>query len=823
MKKKLLGILIALFCIPLSFAMAEPSVDYISNYHTGSMATDVFISGNYAYLADADYGLKIMDISDPASPELLSSSEDWTHSVVVVGNYAYLSASEYSESFTGVLKVVDISDPAAPVLVGSCDMTENGGDIAVSGNYAYVSAGNYGMDIFDISDPATPSLLLNLPVVNSTTTTVTVSGDYVYLGDNGTLRIFDISDPANPITEGYIAVGGSIGEIVVSGHFAYVAGYGVGLVILSISDPGDPIIIGNSTNLSRAYGLTISGNYAYVASVNYGLEIYDISNLAVPVLVSNDIFTSSYEAKKIAISGNHAYVASGSMGLRIFDISDPTAVSFESENQFGGGQASNFTIIGNYAYVADLQSGLHIYDISEPAEPRQIISYNSLYNSSSFADGTQANSEPLIGINASFINSNYAIYSLGTFEGVGGVLEIIDISDVYNPVFEGNIIVDGYPSDINISGHYAYVTDTQGLYIFDITDPTDATLVGTIGKKGSIKIMDNYVYLGGGSNDISVINVTDPSAPELVGSYNSDDIDTVNDMDILSNYIYLMTEKMDADDEHSTQSMKIFNIFEPTSPVLVSTYDFDDSGYRVSVYGDYAYVIGDPDIQILNIADPTAPSLLLTKNTSDDSRYKVTADTNGYLYIGGTGFSIYTADLDDDGEIDDHSDVAKTSGATDGTVKVKFAAGDSRYIKIFDIITDEETIIKRYKHTNYYLALHPFGKKIAMFNAITGEIFSMKTLTKDLSLDRNALKISTVRGKNAAVVTSKDMDNNVLLSLVRITGYHTLKKTDQKTLVNDQITVSKTKVRPHKIILRNESEHNIIKYLVTKRLNLKEQ
>jgi len=52
--------------------------------------------------------------------------------VVVQGKYAYCAA-------LGGLSVVDISDPANPQLAGACDSPREAWDVAISGHYACVA------------------------------------------------------------------------------------------------------------------------------------------------------------------------------------------------------------------------------------------------------------------------------------------------------------------------------------------------------------------------------------------------------------------------------------------------------------------------------------------------------------------------------------------------------------------------------------------------------------------------------------------------------------------------------------------------------------
>ena len=120
---------------------------------TQGLAIGVAVSGSYAYVADTDAGLRVIDISNPASPTEVASCDTpgsaW--GVAVSGSYAYVADTDSG------LRIIDISNPASPTEVGSCDTAGYVWDVAVSGSYAYVADDTYGLRVIDISNPALPT------------------------------------------------------------------------------------------------------------------------------------------------------------------------------------------------------------------------------------------------------------------------------------------------------------------------------------------------------------------------------------------------------------------------------------------------------------------------------------------------------------------------------------------------------------------------------------------------------------------------------------------------------------------------------------------
>ncbi|MCP4350851.1 MAG: hypothetical protein GY795_35745, partial [Desulfobacterales bacterium] len=200
----------------------------------------------------------------------------------VSGNYAYLACGDG-------LKVINISNPASPSLTGSYDSPKIGDvsmpayDVHVSGNYAYVVFAADGLRIIDISNPASPSPTghyNNVLIAKS----VHVSGNYAYLTnpghDDGDLLIIDISNPASPSLAGSYYAPGFVTDAYVSGSCVYVTDplFGVnnsGLQVVDISNPATPAYT-DSYKLSMNSDVYVSGNHTYLANDFGRLVILDL-------------------------------------------------------------------------------------------------------------------------------------------------------------------------------------------------------------------------------------------------------------------------------------------------------------------------------------------------------------------------------------------------------------------------------------------------------------------------------------------------------------------------------------------------------------------
>jgi uncharacterized repeat protein (TIGR01451 family) len=360
-------VILAASCVMSERAVAQtctpqvlnPTFSTGDNMFTTLSGNDVVYSGGLAYAVSDNYGLRIVNVSDPANPFVVnptfSGSDDmgvtlYGRGVFVSGSYAYVISDTYG------LRIVNVSDPANPFVVNptftgtnNMGLTISGRGVFVSGSYAYVSTVNNGLRIVNVTDPANP-FVINPTFSGSDDMGVTlygrgvfVSGSYAYvITDTYGLRIVDVSDPANPFVVNptypapnnmYTTQTGNGVYVSESLGLAYVVSNEYGLRIVDVSDPANPFVV-NPTYPSpndmyttqSGMDVKVLGDYAYVVSVDYGLRIVDVSDPADPVVL-NPIFDpaanmfTTISGHGVDVSCDYAYVVSQLYGLRIVDLS----------------------------------------------------------------------------------------------------------------------------------------------------------------------------------------------------------------------------------------------------------------------------------------------------------------------------------------------------------------------------------------------------------------------------------------------------------------------------------------------------------------------
>ena len=465
-----------------------PQESYVYYEDTDGIARSVYVSGNYAYVADTELGLAVIDISDPTNPgpPVYENTNGDARGVYVSGDYVYLA------DYNSGLEVIDISNPTNPG-TSVCENTTGAAfDVFVSGNYAYIADFNSGLAVIDISDPTNPGT----PVYEDTSghaRAVYVSGDFAYVADGSSgLAVIDISDPTNPGKPVYEDTIGYAEGVYVSGDYAYIADETSGLAIIDIShptNPGSPVYEATDGN---AGGVYVSGDYAYVAD---GLEGLAVINISDPTNPGTPVYENTTgHACDIIVSGDYAYVADGYSGLAVINISDPTNPGtpvYANTN----GYASGVYVSGDYAYVADGYWGLAVINISDPTNP-EMITYEDTTDS---AEGI-------------YVSGDYA-YVADYTSG----LAVIDISDPTNPVTVNYADTSEIARSVYVSGDYAYVANSvSGLAVIDITDPTNPgspVYANTDGYARDVCVSGDYAYVADHSSGLAVINISDPTDP----------------------------------------------------------------------------------------------------------------------------------------------------------------------------------------------------------------------------------------------------------------------------------------------------------------------
>ncbi len=174
-----------------------------------NVANDVAIVGEYMYIADANTGMLIFNLTDRKNPGLVGlfyilrsnisgSLQGWGGMAVAVsGNYAFLSGQKGKGFY-----IIDVSSPSKPI-----EVFHSGGknvyDISVSdiGVYLARADGTTQFDLLNVTNPYLPQIVDSFSILESadrSAITIHPSGNYIYAASGNTWHIFKIHDTIPP-------------------------------------------------------------------------------------------------------------------------------------------------------------------------------------------------------------------------------------------------------------------------------------------------------------------------------------------------------------------------------------------------------------------------------------------------------------------------------------------------------------------------------------------------------------------------------------------------------------------------------------------------
>ncbi|MDP8241136.1 MAG: T9SS type A sorting domain-containing protein [Candidatus Hatepunaea meridiana] len=243
---------------------------------------DVEVVDDIMYLT-AGYGMKIVDVSRIDRLRRISSINIrvLTSSLTISGDYAYIGASYPNYG----LYIVDISDPEEPQIVSSIleinDVELNAKEVKIVDDIAYIATHN--LILLDISNPEEPEVLEIIDdrrIMN-----LDINDDYAFITTYGIgdhvhgLWVLDISEPENPQSVVFCETEYIPSLIVIEGNYAILTSLRERLLrVWDISDPEQPEEVGHyiDPNIQYNGNVAMTGTYALVPESSH-LGIYNCS------------------------------------------------------------------------------------------------------------------------------------------------------------------------------------------------------------------------------------------------------------------------------------------------------------------------------------------------------------------------------------------------------------------------------------------------------------------------------------------------------------------------------------------------------------------
>jgi len=288
-----------------------------------------------------------------------------------------------------------------------------------------------------------------------------------------------------------------------------------GLTFWEFTDPCSPTVVGSghSPTMRETHSIgfsSIGGRWAVVDQLTLalvgggGIQFWDVADPSAPEAVA-DLelpgfgYPDAYARVSLSVfwQAPYVYVGGADNGVWIVDASDPTApryvgvYPFEPVHRVGQVQ-----VVGN-VLVATAAEGARtvLLDVSDPESPQPIPGGDFLAMD---ADGRPRE--------AYFTNLFDGRVYYANKDGGGGVV-IYDITDPTSPTFVGSHISDGNGGYVFANGDLAFTGESRFAAIYDVSDPSAITEVARLDLEGDL---DTMTPIG----NVVVLSVDDDANPD---------------------------------------------------------------------------------------------------------------------------------------------------------------------------------------------------------------------------------------------------------------------------------------------------------------------
>lgn len=490
--------------LPVSDVAVEGGISFVANHRdglriistpqTGTMSvistytppggqsvTRVSVRGGLAAVGHDD-GVDFVDVSDPASPQWVSSAPGLTRpaSVVFGENVAYLSSSEI-----GGVMVLDLSDAAAPSVVRV--VAGGVGALSLEGGRLYLPNGALGtVQVFDLSDPSDPQLLGGAFAARSMGFGGVAVGQGIGLVAEGELGTAVVS--LDPLLDSPVAVPSGLGlpssdaesQVAASPDGAY--GYYVRhasnssasrFFVVDLSEPHDAPPVGAIDLPHPDMGsrdIRAGDGFVYLAGFNQPIVAIDVRDPANPMVAGST--PAIYNPDRLVYQNGFLYGTPIASGLQVFDVRDPGEPAFVSTvNWPPNGLVTSLSAIGeDLLAVGRSWQGIQIVDTSNAPSFSVVGSVGGFPQDASASDGSTV----------------YTLYYSNN-QQAGAVLRAIDVSDPTAPVEVGQyswppatLWVGGGTISMAGPGLVAVGLDLGRVSLLDVSDPGDIRELTTL-------------------------------------------------------------------------------------------------------------------------------------------------------------------------------------------------------------------------------------------------------------------------------------------------------------------------------------------------------
>lgn len=477
-------------------------------------------------------------------------------------------------------------------------------------------------------------------------------------------------------------------QTLYSGFFAIIqAGDVTGTPPIQFQWRKDGVVIPDATNqwlFIQSLTTTDSGNYSVVVSNSQGTLVS--SNASLTVLSSAPFFTTepysatAYSGQAFSLWGSfkgslpfsHQWRKNGTnlteltssswqdsafLNLTNLTVADAGSYTLFVTNDYGSIESSNAVLtvlpsmaptITKHPRSLEVAQGVNTWlSVSASGDPNP-CGYWIRVDEPSSPPGPPPPPQPCysLPLQRSFPNvspTNAGIYSAQIINPAGTTNSLEALLTVLPPI---SLIHTTAQSAVEmcVTNHLAFLAQgNAGFSILSVSNPTAPILLGNYDTPGyayAVQVIGDFAYVADNSA-LRIFSVTNPTAPALLGTFNTPSGAT--DVVVRSTLAFVAA---------NSAGLLILNVSNPATPVLVGSYATNLDPRYLAISGDFVYLTALPPVQgpggdskvggmlIVNVANPAQP----VETGRFGSSFTRVAARDGIVFLtGGAGLTVADA------------------------------------------------------------------------------------------------------------------------------------------------------------------------------------
>jgi len=658
---------------------------------TLGLAMSTTTTGTYGFIAAGKQGLQVVNASSPAAPAIVASLplSDVSAAITISGRYAFVVNSASG------LSIVDISDPLHPALMATYGIPTAPNGIYVNGDRLYVTTDG-GVEVLDIRYPLAPRPVVSISTPRAARNARLLGTNLFVLHDNEDttancsscerMRVFNMTDESAPVLlssslvvksgGGYRGAGLAIDP---NTKIAYIDG-NLGAFTVDVSNPSAPRQLEKKDNYCCWQDAQLLGTYAFATLSHWpyiAITFTDITKAGIPITGRIGFTGFEFDGTAVQPTSELVYALGSVNAARPMNVDTPPICRFA---------------VGRWRTVTETNGTSPLAVVTSPASgasffERQAvpIKVNALDDVAVASVAIQVDGQPLTTMTVAPFE-----YLWDAPAGAGQHTITATVTDFGGHITTSgavmiNVVADTAPPSVRITAP-AIGSSVAGPSIILRAAATDNLAVAGVtflvngqpaGTTSSYPYELRYTIPAGTATIRVSATAVDPAgnfvqgaevsanvvAAQMLGSINTGS--ETRRVALNGRYAYVA----------NSTGLVIVDIGNPSAPSIVSTFVFPngESPYDVRINGTMAWVATSQHLYEVNVANPSAPSIVRTYSGAANS--VDLSGTKAYIVVGG---NLSVLDISDPSTIT-RLDLGSTGGVSYGMVRVSgpyaFAVG----------------------------------------------------------------------------------------------------------------------------------------------------